>query len=203
MIKAVIFDLNGIFLISDFLSVRFEEKYKVPQEKFVLALKAVMDTVRKPNAPAAYSLWERYFDIWGLALTEKEFFDFWFSGEKLDPSLVDYIDELKGKGLKVFILSNNFKERTEYYQRSFPNFFSKFDGVYFSWETGFVKPSEETYLNLLKENSLSPQESIYFDDADKNIEVARNLGINSHKYENLEETRKIIESLLKASPEPE
>lgn len=201
MIKAVIFDLNGIFLEGDFLSKRFEEKYKVPGEKFMPALKAVMDIVRKPNAPAAFTLWKPYIDSWGLSLSEEEFFDFWFSGEKFVPSLVNYVDELKSKGLKVFILSNNFIERTEYYRRSFPDFFSKFDGVYFSWETGLVKPGEDTYLNLLKENSLSPQESIYFDDADKNIEVARNLGINSHKYESLEETRKTIESLLKASPE--
>ncbi len=194
MIKAVIFDLNGVFLESEYLSKRFEEKYRVPQDKFYSVMKMVMDMVRKPNAPPAFSLWKPHFDNWDLSLSEEEFFDFWFSGEKLIPSLVNYVDELKSKGLKVFILSNNFRERTEYYRKKFPELFKKFDKVYFSWETGFVKPERNAFQNLLKENSLLPQECLYFDDSDQNIEVARELGISAQKYEGLEETKKVIES---------
>ncbi len=199
MIKAVIFDLNGVFLESELLSKRVKEKYGVPEEEFVHALKTVMDVVRKPDAPKAFDLWKPHLEKWGLNLSEQNFFNFWFSGEKLVPSLVKYVDELKEKGLKVFVLSNNFRERTESYRRQFSDFFSKFDGSYFSWETGLVKPDPEAYRKILHDNELKPEECIYFDDSDQNIEVARSLGIHAEKYEGLEATRTTIEKLTSGS----
>lgn len=203
MIKAVIFDLNGVFFKSELLSVRFKQKYGISEDVFLPALNKIMEKVRLPGAPRAFSFWEPYFDKWGLNLSEKDFFVFWFSGEKLIPSLVSIVDELKDKGLKVFILSNNFKERTEHYRRQFPDFFKRFDGSNFSWETGFVKPDKGAYFNLLEENSLRPEECIYFDDSDKNIEAARSLGINAEKYEDLKGTRMKIEKFLTVSKKVE
>lgn len=195
MIKAVIFDLNGVFIKSEPLSARFEEKYKVPVDEFLPVLKEIMDEVRKPDAPEAFDLWKPHLQKWGLELSEEELFDFWFSGEKLVPGLVHYVDELKSKGLKVFILSNNLKERTESYRKQFPDFFNKFDGAYFSWETGFVKPDPKAYEKILVENGLRPEECIYFDDSDKNVEVAISLGIQAEKYESFEATKTAIEKL--------
>ena len=193
MIKGIIFDLNGVFLQSELLSERVKGTYGVKTEDFVLALKSVMEVVRKPDTPNAYELWKPYFQKWGLNLKEQEFFDFWFSGETLVPGLVEYAGELKEKGCKVFILSNNFRERTEYYRQHFPDLFKIFDGAYFSWETGFVKPQEEAYLNILKINNLEPDECVYFDDSEKNIEVARKLGIRSEIYKDLETIKRMIE----------
>ncbi len=194
MTKAIIFDLNGVFLQSDLLSERMEKKFGVKAGDFVSVLKKVMEVARKPNAPDSYDLWKPYFENWGLDLGKQEFFDFWFSGEALVPELVDYVDELKGKGYKVFILSNNFRERTEYYRQHFPDLFEKFDGTYFSWETGFVKPQNEAYLNILKVNNLEPTECIYFDDSERNVEVAQMLGIvKSEVYVDLETTKHAIE----------
>lgn len=190
--KAVIFDLNGVFLKSDFLSERVEKKWGVKVEEFVSALKQVMGVVRKPNAPAAFSLWKPYLDRWGVVVNEKEFFSFWFSGEHVVSELVDYAKNLKENGYQVFVLSNNFKERTDYYRDHFPELFSLFDGVYFSWETGFVKPQKEAFMNLLEMNNLKPDECIYFDDSEDNVEVAKKLGIRSEIYIDLETTRIVI-----------
>ena len=154
-----------------------------------------MDQVRKPNSPDAFSLWKPNLEKWNLKLTENEFFDFWFSGESLVPELLDYAISLKTKGLKVFVLSNNFKERTTYYRQKFPEIFKDLDRAYFSWETGYVKPDSEAYKKILNDNELKAEECIYFDDSDKNIEAARSLGIHAEKYEGLEATRDTIEKL--------
>lgn len=186
MYKAVIFDLNGVFLQGRYLSERFRERYHVAEDEFMAALKDVMGQVRKPNAPAAISLWKHYFKKWRLDLSETEFFDFWFLGERLVPELVDYASQLRDKGVRVFILSNNFKERTEYYRKNFPQIFSCVDKAYFSWETGFVKPSVEALNLVLSENNLQPSDCIYFDDSGENLRVAESMGIKAAKWLGLE-----------------
>lgn len=125
-------------------------------------------------------------------MSEKGFFDFWFSGEYLVPELIKYAQELRNGGVKVFILSNNFKERTEYYRKNFPQIFQCVDKAYFSWETGFVKPSIESLQLVLSENSLKPEDCIYFDDSDDNIKIAQDLGISAQKWTNIDDAKKSV-----------
>lgn len=195
MIKAVIFDLNGVFLQSEYLTKRMHEKYGVSENKLLEALKKVMKLVRQPGIDNSFEVWRPYLEKLGLKITKQEFFNFWFSGEKLVPELLEYAKELRSKGIKVFILSNNFRERTEYYRKNFPEIFESVDEAYFSWETGFVKPDPKAYQSILQKNNLQPEECIYFDDSKENIEVAQSLGINVQKYENLQTTQSFFKNL--------
>jgi hypothetical protein len=99
MLRAVFFDLNGVLIISNLLSNRFEEKYAVPKEKFISALKLIMGIVRKPDAPLMYSLWEPHFKEWGIALSEQDFLQFWFSGESINVEALEYVKQLQEKGI--------------------------------------------------------------------------------------------------------
>jgi HAD superfamily hydrolase (TIGR01509 family) len=166
------------------------------ESQFLPALKQVMSFVRKPQAPLAFSFWQTYFQQWNVHLSETEFFDFWFSGEKLVPELVNYAQSLRTRGIKVFILSNNFKERTEFYRKNFPGIFTCIDKAYFSWETGFVKPSLEALNLVLCENNLQPQVCVYFDDSDANVELAKSLGIRAEKWIGVVSAKKVIDTLL-------
>ena len=194
--RAVILDLNGVFLQSEYLSKRIEEKYGISGDDFLASLKEVMAVARKPGVEDSFVIWRPHLKKLGLAISKDEFFDFWFSGEKLVSEIFDYIKELRVKGVKVFILSNNFKERTEYYRKNFSEIFQNVDGVYFSWETGFVKPDQEAYKNLLTQNSLLPEECVYFDDSPENIEVARGLGIDAQKYQGFQKAKEYLEKIL-------
>ena len=107
--------------------------------------------------------------------------------------MINYARVLKQKGWKLFILSNNFRERTKYYMENFSFLSELFDKVYFSWQTGYVKPSEDSFTNVLRENNLDPQNCYYFDDSEKNVIAAKRLGINAHKYSGLKETMSILE----------
>lgn len=196
MIKAVIFDLNGVFLKSEYLSKRVEEKYGISGDAYYSELKKVLDITRKPNAGDFFELLSPDLEKLGLSISKDEFFSFWFSGEELVPELIEYTKELRKKEIKIFILSNNFKERTEYYRQNFPEVFNGANKVYFSWETGFVKPDPQAYKNILNQHDLRPEECAYFDDSEENIEIAKSLGIHAQKYQGLEKTKEFMSKFL-------
>ena len=170
MIKAVIFDLNGIFLQSPKLSDRFSKDFGVKTDVFLPKLSEIMDKVRKPN-------------------------DYWFKGEIQSEKMIAFAKSLRQRGVKVYILSNNFKERADYYNQ-YPWIHDAVDKVYFSWQTGFVKPDVRAWELVLAENNLKGEECLYFDDQDKNIKSAESLGIISFKFTNEEELEKIVNEKL-------
>lgn len=195
MIKAVIFDLNGVFIQSPKLSDRFCGEFKVPVEEFMLALNGIMAKVRKPNAGSAFNYWKPYFNKWGVNMSEAEFFDFWFGSEKEVPELIESAKQIKAKGIKIFILSNNFAERAAYYEKKFL-FLNIFDKVYYSWQTGFVKPNQKAFEMLLSENGLRAEECIYFDNSPKNIEAASDLGIKSFLFKKTSDLEKTLKKII-------
>ncbi|HLC81393.1 MAG TPA: HAD family hydrolase [Candidatus Nanoarchaeia archaeon] len=193
MIKAVIFDLNGVFLESYLLSDRFQRDFKVKNSDFVQALKMIMPVVRKPKAPSCFSLFKPYLDKWQINLNEQSFFKYWFSGEHPVIELIAYAKTLRQSWIKVFILSNNFKERTRYYKEHFPDIFASVNRAYFSWETGLVKPDKQAFFLILQENHLKPNECLYFDNDRENVAAAQSIGIQAFHYTRFTSMKAILE----------
>jgi putative hydrolase of the HAD superfamily len=191
--KAVIFDLNGVFIQSPKLSERFQTTFGVPAEKFVDALRNVMAVARLPNARDSFRLWKPYLDAWGLTKMDSAmFFDFWFSAEREVPEMIAIAEQAKADGTEIFILSNNFKERTEFYARRFGFLKTLPKKVYYSWQTGFVKPEPKAYALVLAENGLKGEDVAYFDDSEKNIQSAATLQIQGHIFKNPQQVRSIL-----------
>ena len=73
MLKAVIFDLNGIFIQSPKLSERFKKDFNIDTSLFLPKLSEIMDKVRKPNAEPAFSYWKNVLKEWKVEFTENKF----------------------------------------------------------------------------------------------------------------------------------
>ncbi|MBI2623962.1 HAD family phosphatase [Candidatus Parcubacteria bacterium] len=192
MIRAIIFDLNGVFIRSPKLSERFAEAFGVPSEQFLPALNGVMARARLPNAGDSFAYWQPYLKRWGVVLTREQFFSFWFGAEEEVPEMTALARELKARGLKLMVLSNNFAERTEYYEKTFPFLHEIFDRVYFSWRTGFTKSNPQAYQLVLEENRLAAEECLFLDDSPENIAVASALGIRGFLFEGLDRLREVL-----------
>lgn len=195
MIKAIIFDLNGVFIQSPKLSDRFAQDFGVSPDKFLPILKEIMALVRKPNAGDSFKYWEPYLKEWGVDMNRDQFFEYWFKAEQEVPEMIELVKEIKQKNkeLKVLILSNNFIERATYYKKNFKFLEQIFDQVYYSWQTGFIKPDPEAYKKILSDYNLKPEECIYFDDSEKNIKAATGLGIKAFVFDGVKGVKRILD----------
>ena len=92
---------------------------------------------------------------------------------------IPMIQDLKDKGYKVYYLSNWSAWTYDLLQEAGKfDFLKLMDGGVFSYDVGYMKPNEEIYKILLNKYKINPEEAIFFDDREENIEAANKLGIH-------------------------
>jgi putative hydrolase of the HAD superfamily len=102
------------------------------------------------------------------------------------PGSIELLDKVYNKGFHLYALTNNIKEVISYFQSRY-DFLSYFIGVVSSSDIGVLKPTKEIYKHLLDTYELNPHETIFIDDLDKNIDGAKEVGINAIKFTNANE----------------
>ena len=103
-----------------------------------------------------------------------------YSGDRLDLELIDYIRMLRQNGHQVALLSNETVElRAILGQLGILNLF---DPVVISAEIGVMKPAAAAYQSVLESLGRPPQETAFVDDRLENVQGARALGIHAIRY---------------------
>ncbi len=187
-IKTIIFDFGGVILNIDY--------YKTSNAFNNLGVASFDDMYSQKNADHLFS------DLEEGKLNEEEFYEsfrrstnFQLTNQKIrdawNAMLLGYRKEalhtlksIKHK-YRLFLLSNTniihlqaFKKiyKDEVGQACLADYFDK---MYYSHEIGFRKPNAEAYEYVLKENNLSPAETLFIDDSIQNIETANTLGLQT------------------------
>jgi putative hydrolase of the HAD superfamily len=116
-------------------------------------------------------------------------FENWY--ELLTPieDSVEVLKELKGAGYKVYFLSNFHLLAFEYITNKF-DFFNMFDGGIVSYREKLLKPEKGIYKRLIEEYKIKPEESVFIDDVQANIEAARKLNFQTILFKNGKDLRK-------------
>lgn len=91
---------------------------------------------------------------------------------------VGWIRRLKESGYHVYILSN-YARRTYGLTRKELSFVEEADGALFSFEVCQVKPEPEIYRSLCERYGLVPQECVFLDDTQINVDAARAFGMQA------------------------
>ena len=130
----------------------------------------------------------------------KEFDYVWANRDKIVEPFdyaVGMIEDLKAKGLKVYLLSNYPKELFTLHTECgrFP-FIDKVDGKVVSGFVQLVKPDREIYEYLLKEYDLKAEECVFIDDREENVEAAKEIGINGIWFWNYEQAWGELEKII-------
>lgn len=92
-------------------------------------------------------------------------------------NVLQVIRELKEK-YNIYFLSNITKETYEYIE----DILNEFDGGIYSFKVQLCKPNPEIYKKLLYTYNLKKEESIFFDDRQRNVDIGNELGIKSIKF---------------------
>lgn len=123
----------------------------------------------------------------------KLFDDFLQLVEEYDYS-ADFIKNLKQNGYKVYLLSNyskrNFELGKEYFK-----FYPYVDGGVISYEIQHIKPEAEIYEALIKKYKINPNEAVFLDDLQENLEGAKPFGFATIQVISYEQTLEDLREL--------
>ncbi|MFT3984297.1 MAG: HAD family phosphatase [Lachnospiraceae bacterium] len=106
----------------------------------------------------------------------------------------DWIRELKDKGYRVLILSN-FSEKAYRECGEKLNFVEETDGAVISYREKLIKPDREIYELLLDRYELIPEECVFLDDKQENIDGAKRAGMQGIVFVTREEAIQELNAL--------
>lgn len=182
MIKVVLFDIDGLLIHQERFSEALARDYGLSIEKtqaFFLG----------PFQECLTGKWELkgllpdYLPSWGWEKGVDAFLEVWFAREyKLNQELLEYIKDLRTKGVKCFLATNQEKHRFQYIIEKM-GFAHNFDRAYASAHLGHKKPDQEFFAKIFSElRNISKEEILFWDDREVNIKGAKDFGINAELY---------------------
>jgi 2-haloacid dehalogenase len=101
---------------------------------------------------------------------------------------VAILAELRASGVPLFALTNWSAEKFPLARTRFA-FLEWFDGIIVSGEERLKKPDRRIYQLAVERFGLAPAETLYVDDAEKNVRAADLLGFRTHHFVEPEELR--------------
>jgi putative hydrolase of the HAD superfamily len=99
------------------------------------------------------------------------------------PQTVELLRRLKTKGYPLYCLSNMHFASIEYLEQN-ETFWDVFDGRVISCRLNLCKPEAGIYEHLLRTYALEPEETLFVDDVQKNLDAAARLGMKTLRFEN-------------------
>lgn len=137
--------------------------------------------------------WNIFQQKTGISVTLMHGESLWgkFFHPTIDEKVVSIINELKQNDMRVVLASNTEPPHKEYHERM--GHYKVFDHVYTSCDLGVVKPEQEFFRKILKQENVQAEETFFVDDMIENCRAASKLGIKTYQFT----TSKCLEKILK------
>ncbi len=199
-IKAVIFDLGGVILRTE---------YQAPRQHLAESFGMDYDDIDKvvfgggPNGSAARASvgeiteeqhWQNVMKTLKLPVSEIERVrDEFFAGDVIDHEIVEFLRSIKLK-YKIGLISNAWSGLRNYIVRE--KFDDAFHHMIISAEVGVAKPDPKIYHIALEQLQVQPEEAVFVDDFLENIEACEKVGMKGIHFKDpisaLQQVRKLL-----------
>jgi putative hydrolase of the HAD superfamily len=111
--------------------------------------------------------------------------------------MIELMAELRGRGLRTALLTNNVREWEPRWRAMLPEIDAIFEVVVDSAFVGMRKPEHEIYhLTVERLGGLRAEDCLFVDDIGLNCDAAREVGMTAVQFETTEQARAEIESAL-------
>jgi putative hydrolase of the HAD superfamily len=116
--------------------------------------------------------------------------ELWWS---LDPALMEWIEHLRGRGIKTGILSNMFVNMARKLREEAP-WADRFDAYTLSGELRLAKPEPAIYQHAAEQLGVAAAEALFLDDRQVNVDGARAVGMEGLVFSSAAQLRKDLEA---------
>ena len=110
------------------------------------------------------------------------------------PGTAETVQQLRVRGVPLYLLTNMpsdvFAARLARYE-----VLHGFDGAVVSGDHGVLKPTRAIFDLLVASYELDPQETLFIDDSEPNVEGARAAGLQAHHFRGADELRRELTDL--------
>jgi putative hydrolase of the HAD superfamily len=120
----------------------------------------------------------------------------YFGHLRPNEGLIDYMRELRARGYKMAICTNNIREWEELWRSMLP-VDEIFDVVVDSAFVGSRKPEPRIYEITLERLGASPEATLFIDDVEVNCEGARQIGMRAIRFRSTHQAVEEIEAALR------
>jgi len=101
---------------------------------------------------------------------------------------VAILDELRGRGVRLFALSNWSAETFPIAMQRYP-FLGWFDGIVISGEVKAAKPDVRIFRALIDRHEIQPAETVFVDDNEPNVTAATEMGFIALRFHDADRLR--------------
>ena len=206
-IEAVISDFGGVLtspLIDSF--VAFQNSSGIPLEALGLAMAAVasrhrvnplfeLETGRMTEQQFLEVLSSQLTSQLGRTVELHGFGEQYFGGLEPNQRLIDYMRELRERGYRMAICTNNVREWEPLWRAKLP-VDEIFDVVVDSAFVGTRKPEREIYEITLERLGVPPAAAVFVDDVEQNCTAASEFGLHPVWFRTTEQAIEQIEAAL-------
>ena len=193
----LVFDFGGVIIKSDkALFYDFiQQAFQVDDESLVKMREQFL-SARSANIPENI-FWRRLAQDMDISLPET--WEAQYDAMVLHsfnevPGMRDLIKSYKMQGFQVALFSN-----VQAYHAAFLRklgYYDDFSPVILSYKIGYDKPSLEAYLTMLSQIKADPENCIFIDDKQENVDAALALGIDAILFLNLEQIKEELHQRL-------
>ena len=185
MIKVVLWDADGVTIGNEskyrYFSEKFSAEYTVPIGKILPFFKMEVLECQMGKADLKEELL-KYLTKWGWKKSVEEFLEYWFAhGTELNVEVMRRVDELRAKGIKCYLATDQEKYRAKYILETV-GLGEHFDGSFFSYELGSSKSQKKFFKKISQILGVKPEEMEFYDDEGENVRAAKEAGVKGKLF---------------------